>query len=89
LAEEFRQAQERWRKQLPQAEPELDERDPWALDFVEHPSPVQSWLLQQAQTDTQSRLRAEIAQALEHLDERHLQQVHSLIQRFLTAGLST
>jgi len=89
LAEEFRQAQERWREQLPQAEPELDERDPWALDFVEHPSPVQSWLLQQAQTDTQSRLRAEIAQALEHLDERHLQQVHSLIQRFLTAGLST
>jgi hypothetical protein len=56
---------------------------------VEHPSPVQSWLLQQAQTDTQSRLRAEIAQALEHLNERQLQQVHSLIQRFLTAGLST
>lgn len=89
LAEEFRQAQERWGEQLPQAEPELDERDPWAFDFVEYPSPVQSWLLQRAQTDTQSRLRAEIAQALEHLDERQLQQVHSLIQRFLTAGLST
>jgi len=89
LAEEFRQAQERWREQLPQAEPELDERDPWALDFVEHPSPVQSWLLQRAQTDTQSRLRAEIAQALEHLDERHLQQVHSLIQRFSRADPST
>ena len=89
LAEEFRQAQERWGEQLPQVEPELNERDPWAFDFVEYPSPIQSWLLQQAQTDTQSRLRAEIAQALEHLGERQLQQVHSLIQRFLTAGLST
>ncbi|MFT0788158.1 hypothetical protein [Synechococcus sp. H55.10] len=84
LAEEFSRAQERWREQLPQAEPELEERDPWAYDFLEYPSPVQSWLLQQAQTDAQRRLRAEIAQALEQLDERQLQQVQSWIQRFLS-----
>ncbi len=85
LAEEFRQAQEHWREQLPQAEPELDERDPWVFDFVEHPSPVQSWVQQQDQqdqTERQIRLRVEIAQALERLNETELQQVYSVIQRF-------
>ncbi len=37
--------QERWGEQLPQAEPKLDPFDPWACEFVEHPSPVQSWLV--------------------------------------------
>ncbi len=70
LAGEFSRAQARWEEQLPQAEPQLEERDPWACDFVEYPSPVQSWLLQQAQTDARSRLRAEIGRALEQLEER-------------------
>ncbi|MFS8806894.1 hypothetical protein NW837_05445 [Synechococcus sp. R6-10] len=85
LAEEFSRAQERWREQLPQAEPELEEWDPWPHDFVEHPSPVQSWLLQREQTEAQ-RLQVAIREELKRLNERQLQQVHSLIQRLLGPG---
>ncbi len=84
-AEEFSRAQERWREQLPQAEPELEERDPWPHDFGEHPSPVQSWLLQREQTEAQ-RLQVAIREGLKRLNERQLQQVHSLIQRLLGPG---
>ncbi|MFQ3613986.1 MAG: hypothetical protein SNJ68_09775 [Cyanobacteriota bacterium] len=81
LESQLREKQERWNEPMPEAEPDLPEWDPWSYPLVEHPSPVQQWILEQGQTDTQLRLRGEIQQALEHLNERQLQQVHALIQR--------
>ncbi len=81
LAEQLERTQTRWGEIIPEAEPQLRRRDPWNRHFVEHPSPVQQWLIQQEQTDAQARLKALIQQELDHLQTHDLERVYDQIKK--------
>lgn len=81
MAEKLKKTQDRWGEIIPEAEPPLRKRDPWNRHFVEHPSPVQQWLIQQEQTDAQARLKALIQQELEHLQTHDLERVYDQIKK--------